>query len=161
MFNFKSKKLNPVTRELVQKYETAAAIENLAERVEALMLLKDEVKEKLDKLSRRENNKILLGVGGAAASSIASLGAGIAASFIYGVKKIFNSNRAGKDQEVLLEKINSAISDVSESNLEAALASPAFVKALKSSFKKASEPANENYAEIVMRTAPKPPKATK
>ena len=157
MFNFKSKKLNPVTADLISEFEKASAVTSPTERVEALMLLKEETKSKIAKIRRPEAIEGLLGVGVILVGHLFAAPLVAGAGVLWVAKKFLNDNRAEKDKEVLIAKIDTAVSEVVENNVQDAMASPAFVKSLKSSFEKASEIDNSAFTDMIKRTKPSLP----
>lgn len=152
MFNFKSKKLNPVTADLIAKFEKASAVTSPTERVEALMVLREETNSRIASIRRPEATEGLLGVGVILVGHLLAFPLVAGAGVLWVAKKFLNDNRVEKDREVLLAKIDTAVSEVVENNPQDAMASPAFVNSLKASFKKASENTNAAFTDMIKRT---------
>lgn len=161
MFNFKSKQLNPVTADLISKFEKASAVTSPTERVEALMSLREETNSRIASIRRPEATEGLLGVGVMLVGHLLAAPLVTGAGVLWVAKKFLNENRLEKDREVLLAKIDTAVSEVFENNPQDAMASPAFVKSLKASFKKASGNTNAAFTDMIKRTRPAKPSAGK
>ncbi|MEZ0226076.1 MAG: hypothetical protein ACAH83_16090 [Alphaproteobacteria bacterium] len=164
MFNFKSKKLNPVTGNLVSQFEKAGQLAQPTEKVEALMNLRKDAGDQLAAITKSETRSAFWGIAVLLVSQFMPVAAIAVGMFWAGAawagKKFMNMNRSEKDRETLKEKIDTAVSGIVENNLQDALASPAFVKSLKASFKSATEHTNAAFDDIVKRTRPAPAKAS-
>jgi hypothetical protein len=156
-FRFKEKKLNPLTASLIPAFEKAAAITNPTDRVEAMVLLKEETEARFKEILKPEFKKSLLGLCVVLAAGFAGATPVVAVAGMYTFKKYMNELRAIEDMAALKDKASATIAEVVDSNLELATASPAFRRALQSSSKASSGATDRAYKALAARvknTAP-------
>jgi hypothetical protein len=159
-FRFRETKLDPLTASLIPAFEKAAAIANPTDRVEAMVLLKEETEARFREVIRPEKKKGLLGLCVALAGSLLWTTPAVVVGGIYTLKKYMNEFRALEDMAALKDKASATIDEVVDSNLELATASPAFRRALQSPSKASSGATDRGYRALAARVKNTAPAAT-
>ncbi|MEZ0259576.1 MAG: hypothetical protein ACAH80_01115 [Alphaproteobacteria bacterium] len=150
-FRFKEKKLNPLTASLIPAFEKAAAITNPTDRVEAMVLLKEETEARFKALVKPEMKKSLLGVSVVLGAGLMGATPVMVAAGIYTLVKYSNELRALDDMAALKDKASATIAEVVDGNLELAQASPAFRRSLQSPSKPSSGATDRAYKALAAR----------
>jgi len=185
MFDFRKKKLNPLLAGYTEKIGAALKQEGTAAKIESLLAVREEAREGLDKLWRRENflgglpllgglllfsSGLLSGItllpAGAPLVALLSMPVFIAGT-VAGVAGFAGLIKKAVDQEVLSEdgntisgKIGLEVTRLALEDGPGALKSPRFVRELLPVFAGvANKNADADYAELEQRVAPKEPAA--
>ncbi|MBI3441345.1 MAG: hypothetical protein HY052_06050 [Proteobacteria bacterium] len=159
MFNFKKKKLDPILAQALDKMDAILKMEDVTEKTEQLLALKEALGNTVGKMSRHENTvavgSLTLGMGAAFGTLIFATG-GLALPlvlFLGGtasqIKHIANRDVAAENKKTVEGRIDRAVANMLAFNPQAVLDSPRFRKNLQTTFNlKSSE---DEFAKLNKR----------
>ena len=169
------RKLNSLIRDITGKVSAALEAPAPADKVEQLLAARDESRERMLKLERRQGDIGFTGflsffpglgltiaaiTGAAVATPLLAAGLGLAAlsvgtMFVTG--KALDRLRA--DRDTIEKQINREAQDIAKAHPKEADKSPRFLGALHTVFNCAAAPGDTSYAKMVARVAKKGPAA--